>query len=424
MLVEHRVIAEAAEWDAAVQRLIGRSAELVSVSRWIGDARVYAVDDRVVKIRRLRIPRPKGVPSLAAEAVILGRLGLSVETHSDEDWETLALDRLPGMPVDVALARAVLPRRLRVLARVARVAMSLHRKGIAHRDLRPDNILLDEADNPQLIDYDRAAALSSWRAALADWIGLGPEGASPYPLWKLALVLIAPRSAPIARRLRRFARPYQRVASTRPRDRVDGEFESAWQLAAASPSNAAGQGLAYYALTYRGRHYIGERPWYLRWDAIRRDLDLHGRTVIELGCNMGLLSSFAMIYGAAEATGVDWDPKVLVAARKAAAALEVSPRFECIDLAKDQDWEQRLGEADIVVAMSILHWVPNKARILSYIGRFNEAIFEGHDATEVEMDRLHAIGFDEVRVICITERGRAVLHARRTSPRTVRSAAS
>jgi tRNA A-37 threonylcarbamoyl transferase component Bud32/SAM-dependent methyltransferase len=419
MLVEHRVIAEAAEWDAAVQRLIGRGAELVSVSRWIGDARVYAIKNRVVKIRRLRIARPQGVPLLAAEAEMLLRMGIPVETHSDGDWETLALDRLPGTPVDVALARASFPRRLRVLARVARATMRLHRRGIAHRDLRPDNILLDEADIPQLIDYDRAAALNSWRAAAADWIGLGPEGASPYPLWKLALVLIAPRSASIARRIRRFAQSSMRVASTRPRDRVDTELESAWQLAAASPSNAAGQGLAYYALTYRGRHYIGERPWYLRWDAIRREIDLQGRTVVELGCNMGLLSSFAMIYGATAATGVDWDSKVLVAARKAAAALGATPRFECIDLAEDPNWEHRLGEADIVVAMSILQWVPDKARLLSYIGRFNEAIFEGHDATEVEMHRLRTIGFDDVRVICLTERGRAVLHARRTSPRLV-----
>jgi predicted Ser/Thr protein kinase len=412
----HPVLIETAEWDRAVEKLIGRGAELASVSRWIGDARVYVIGDRVVKIRRLGIARPEGVRSLAAEAAILERLGVAVEASSDADWETMSLPRFAGTPLNIALAGSPLPRRLRTLARVARSTRKLHRRGIAHRDLRPDNILLDNADAPLLIDYDRAAVLSPWRAAVADWIGPGPLGMSPYPLWKVGLVVIAPRTASLARRIMRLARVHSPVSLSRARDPVDTELDIAWQLAAASPANAAGQGLAYYAFTYRGRHYVGERPWYLRWDAVRQHVDFRGRTVVELGCNMGLLSTFAMVYGAAAATGVDWDLNILDAARKTATAMGVAPKFERVNLADDSDWEGRLGNADIVIAMSILHWVSDKRRLLSFVGTHREVIFEGHDSSEVETERLRGLGFDDVRVICRTERGRAVLHARRTDP--------
>ena len=170
--------------------------------------------------------------------------------------------------------------------------------------------------------------------------------------------------------------------------------------------------VAYYAFTYRGRHFPGERPWYARWEPIRRAVDFRGKRLLEFGSNMGLLSSFATIYGAVEAVGVDHDPLIIQSARLVAQGLGTGAEFERVDLIGDASWEERLAGADIAVAMSIVHWLPEPERLLRFLGRHSEVIYEGHDSVGVETERLRSVGFEEISVIAETDRDRFLLHGR------------
>jgi len=64
-------------------------------------------------------------------------------------------------------------------------------------------------------------------------------------------------------------------------------------------------------------------------------------------------------------------------------------------------------------AMAVVHWLPDRDRVLRFLGKHAELLCEGHECLDVERARLKAIGFAEVRVLGETERGRYLLHARR-----------
>jgi SAM-dependent methyltransferase len=180
-------------------------------------------------------------------------------------------------------------------------------------------------------------------------------------------------------------------------------------------SNESGDSVAYYAFTYKGVHFRGDRPWALRWESIRRAVDFRGKRLVELGCNMGLLSSFARIHGASSAQGVDYDPQLVDAAKLVALALDSGAEFERVDLASSEPWEERVGSGDIVSALSLMHWLsPDvQERVLRFLGKHREVLYEGHDPLEVETARLRRAGFTTVRVLATTERERVLLYGSR-----------
>ncbi|MCH8950287.1 MAG: phosphotransferase, partial [Chloroflexi bacterium] len=313
--VQHRVLDEEAAWEQAATSILGTDAELLSVSRYIGDSRVYRSGDRLAKIRSLDATLPPGVSRLDAEAEILKRLGQEITYMATDTREALLFSHIDGVPLDQLLPTLSFARRARLLLRLVPELRRLHTRGVAHRDLRLDNVLVDADGRPRLIDFDRAAVGGTWSVGMADALGIAPSGLSANPYWKLALYTIAPKTQSLARRLRALV--------TRPaplRNGLEAEpdlqlLARAWSLAQRSSANAPGQRVAYYAFTYKGQHFPGERSWYLRWESIRRAVSFEGKRLIELGSNMGLLSSFAMIHGAKSATGVDYDRLIVDSAR-------------------------------------------------------------------------------------------------------------
>jgi hypothetical protein len=119
--------------------------------------------------------------------------------------------------------------------------------------------------------------------------------------------------------------------------------------------------------------------------------------------------------GAAAALAVDRDPAILDAAARVADAFGVQPQLRRIDFDRDPDWESELQAfaPDVVVALSVLHWIADKARLLAFLGRFDEVIFEGHDSSRTERSRLRQAGFSEIELVDTSERGRPILRARR-----------
>lgn len=402
-------------WRSVAERYLGPDPELLAVSRWIPDSRVYASGRRVAIIRSRGTVVPRHVAGLRHESSVLGRLGRPHEYVEDDGWHVLMTTRYTGRTLEQMAPHLSIRSRTKLLARVVPALRALHRAGVAHRDLRLDNILFTDEGDVRLIDFDRAVLASPREAAVSDWVGVSSRGVSYYPFWKLAAYFLVPKSGTAARRSAAWLRRIIKRPS-RARSEASAQLSTAWQIAAASNANAPGHREAYYSMTIGGVLLRGERPWALRWEAIRRAVDFRGKRVLELGCNLGLFSSFALLEGAESACGVDSDPSILEGARLAARALGVAPDFERVDLAKDAYWEERLEGRDVVVAMSVVHWLPNPDRVFSFLARHPMVIYEGHDDLATESRRLHEAGFSQVDVLLESERGRHVLLGRKRKP--------
>ena len=408
----HAVLREEQSWDEAVDRFLGREATLVAVSRWVGDSRAYALGDRVAVIRSLEGESGVETNSLRLACEAMRRLGRSARYTRCPPWEVLFMSRIEASSLESILSSLSFGDRLHVLYRVAAALRELHAVGIAHRDLRADNVLVDRVGRVALVDFDRAVIGASRTTILADWFGVSGHGLSPNPYLKLAAFTLLPKTQSIARRVRTT------LVGHKMRDQIAASPDvelllRAWHVARCSRASAPGQDLAYYALTYKHVHFRGERPWYLRWDAIRRKVPLAGKHVVDLGTNMGLLPAFALLHGARKATGIDADPQILVAARLVARAFGVTPEFVGADLIEGPDWESRAATADIVFAMSLLRWIPENRRVLEFLRTQRELVYEGHDPMPVEIERLRRWGFSETEVLLTTERGRYLVWCRR-----------
>jgi SAM-dependent methyltransferase len=96
-----------------------------------------------------------------------------------------------------------------------------------------------------------------------------------------------------------------------------------------------------------------------------------------------------------------------------ARALEADVSFQVTDFSTTPHWEEEAGGADLVFAMSVLHWVHDKERLLRFLSRQRELVYEGHDTLEYEQALLRRLGFTTISIISETERGRYLLYARR-----------
>lgn len=87
----------------------------------------------------------------------------------------LVMDFIRGKP----LARAFLDgevtpvRACRVMAKIARALHYAHERGVLHRDVKPDNLLLDEAGEPHVVDFGIARELSSETPVTAAGVAIG-----------------------------------------------------------------------------------------------------------------------------------------------------------------------------------------------------------------------------------------------------------
>jgi Phosphotransferase enzyme family len=345
----------------------------------------------------------------------------ALELIGGGDFQVLVLRKVPGEP----LSRLELPwpRFARVMLRVFAIVWALARRGVRHNDLRPENVMVAPDGTVNLVDFDQASAGGLAECLLAG-LGVKLSGAPVChgllaPLRERLQARLSPR---LIRALRgrplRIAR--RRVPALVPVSAAAGPelraLHEAWRLAAAATASSPGQDLAYYELEFPGIRLPGERPWAARWTRLRHVTRYDRRRVLELGCNMALLSTFALAdAGASAALAVDADPKILEAAAKVADAFKVAPEFRRVDFDRDRGWEDRLEafRPDVVIALSVLHWLEDKARFLAFLGRFEEVVYEGHESSLVERERLRQAGFAEVDLVDTSERGRPILVARK-----------
>jgi hypothetical protein len=384
-----------------------------------------ATDDRFYKIVARQTLGPERRQDARGEFDLLRRCrGLAgvpeaLELIEDPDHHVLVLQRVPGRPlsnVELGWSRFAL-----VMLRLIRLVWAMARRGVRHNDLRPENVMVAEGGRIHLVDFDQASTGGFTECLLA---GLGlPIGDAPVcngllaPLRERVQARLSPRLMR-ALRGRRLRRPQAGALPPLPAGAgaTVRALHEAWRIAADANASSPGRAIAYYALEFDGLRFPGERPWTERWRVLRHATRYTNRRVLELGCNMALLSTFALKEaGAGAALAVDRDPAILAAAAKVALAFGVQPEFRQIDFHRDPGWEDQLEAfaPDVVIALSVLHWVQDKARFLAFLGRFDEVLFEGHDSSRIERGRLRQVGFTEIDLVDTSERGRPILLARK-----------
>jgi 2-polyprenyl-3-methyl-5-hydroxy-6-metoxy-1,4-benzoquinol methylase/predicted Ser/Thr protein kinase len=380
-----------------VERTLGRDTRLLAHCDWSeGSNRVYENSNLIHKIQLVGRPSLKAL-TLAEEYNILRRLeDVEGVPHSPDyreyaNFVVLSYTKVHGTPIHEYLAQRSFERRVwfHCIVELSALMNGIHKRGILHRDLRPDNILIREDGRVCLIDFDQAVA-GAYEGRQVDTKGKSYG--------------VIPPCVSIPRLIDRLDLRYEYMMVAR-------ELRSAWKIGARSNASSPGRNTAYYRWTFGDVELPGERDWFSRWDIIYKALRqfLPGAHILDLGCNMGLLASHCMLYGAEHVTAVDMHDDILEAGNKLAGAAGVSIDFLKGDLNSHDFIDFLLGrQYDLVIALSVVHWLKNPDEALRLLAIAPMVLFEGHNPPLFEINLLRGLGFEEVKLIGYSERLRGL----------------
>ena len=144
-----------------------------------------------LKVLREELATPGARRRFEFEAEVLGRLqhpgiarifeaGTAATPHGPRPY--FAMELVRGRPL-LEYARVVRPgirARLRLFVKICSAIEHAHQKGVVHRDLKPGNILVDEEDEPHVLDFgvartvDHAGRRETWRTGEGQLLGTLP----------------------------------------------------------------------------------------------------------------------------------------------------------------------------------------------------------------------------------------------------------
>ena len=428
-------------WSDFENNFLPADAKLSCISR-SPNQRIYATETRIFKVRRIGVEPYVRKQSLNGEFDILLHISQlsELDLHPlfkliNNEWEVLELDYCRGDTlfekeqkhtfVDISLQP------------IWKVVWNLTKLGIAHRDLRLDNIIYESDTRVTIIDFDQSERTSRLNAFLSNVFGVGKSKGLGFSMFWVFTEYHEKKRDLLGflsggfQRIRSYINKFRRVFFTKKREigllknsypyavtaNLEKEIEllkRAWELGAKSNANAPDANIAYYSLDIGGCLLIGERPWEVRWEHIRRRINFNGRTVLELGCNLGLLSTFARIEGATCCSAVDIDNTILRGAQLVAAAFGIDDnKYVRLNFDSSLNWETKLRGYDLVTCLSVLNWVKDKKRLLNFLGQHKELLFEGHECLEIEMERLRSVGYNHIEILTKGERGREIIYAQK-----------
>jgi 2-polyprenyl-3-methyl-5-hydroxy-6-metoxy-1,4-benzoquinol methylase/tRNA A-37 threonylcarbamoyl transferase component Bud32 len=375
-------------------------------------------DDKTTHLRHNNLKDEYEILKLSDEVKGIAK---ALHYHKNELYELLFLSYLPGL--QLRNLQLTFFQTVKVTLKVLRILVRLSGKRICHNDVTPQNVLIKDKNNVSLVDFDQAVRTTIVKAFAGNIFGIkSGESKVSYGLNTIFKDYLRKHFPNFLYSIKRFLGrnpEFEKHELPAINDDANPKLKKlldAWRLAQKSNASAPALPLAYYAIDFEGYHFPGERPWNDRWNRLKNVSDYSGKTILELGCNMGLLSIHLLKEaGAAQCVGIDHDKKILESAKLISEVFEVDPLFKQINFDAAKNWESDLlsENIDIVFALNVLNWVNDKDRLLSFLSNFPEIIFEGHDSTEVERKRFEQIGFSTIEEIGYSERERIILRCRK-----------
>ena len=133
--------------------------------------------DLVLKLAHLPVGSDAGA-ALVSEGRLLAQIDhpnlvrvLDLDLHEGRPY--VVMEHVPGTNLQQHATQTRLGVRTAtgIVARLARVVGALHRKGVVHLDIKPKNVLMDEAGHPRLIDFGLARLRHAWGDEAAAFSG-------------------------------------------------------------------------------------------------------------------------------------------------------------------------------------------------------------------------------------------------------------
>lgn len=400
----------------------------ISESKFDSSRKTYLYNNLIIKARkksedttqRLRQNTLKQEYELLKDCNGIGGVPNAFYYFDDNNYELLFISFLPG--VSLSSLKVSIVNLGKILIKLSRILYHLSVHKISHNDIVPENILITDNFQVSLIDFDQATKSNFTAAFLRQFTGINiGESKVNYSLITVVKDYIKKKFPKAAFQINKFMGKKFPEIEPLPELKKDDDPKlkdllKAWKLAQKSNASSPGVPIAYYGLEYSGVYFPGERPWIKRWNELKDISDYPGKTVLELGCNMGLLSTFLLKHAKArKCIGIDYDKEILETAKIISKVFEANLELRQVNFDSTTNWEDELlsFKADIVFALNVLNWVKDKERFLRFLSKFNEVIFEGHDLPENEKNRFKQFGFTSIEEIGYSERERIILRCRK-----------
>lgn len=327
-----------------------------------------------------------------------GLTGVPKIVSFKNNMECLQCQYIKGQSIDIY--NKIYPLKIiSILIKLSDIVTRINKYGIYHRDFRHDNILIDADDNVYLVDYDQAIIDKPGRnidfACLRNKDGV-----------RIGLRFLTDNYLKLSPKINEAIK----------------NFEKIWEIGKKSNANAPEHNICYYSWDFMGHHFDGERDWLTRWDPIYNNIknELKGKKILELGCNLGLLSSYCIIHGAEKCIGVDCFQDILDAASLFAKTLNIdSCSFIKTDLNNPTEYKKFNNKFDLVIALSVMNWVKNKKVLQDFLSKQQCILYEGHERVSKQKglldgtELLKSLGFNNIKTICKSERGRLIYLAKK-----------
>ena len=137
-MIYEEYLKENVEWDRFIERSLGVRAQLIFVSRFSSNRRIYLLGDRIAKVRKITREPFTRAQDLAGEFKLLSRLrdvdGVPQNpTFIHEDgWEALQYDYVQGKKLETLLNERATCLKIQILFRILKLIVSINRHGIAN----------------------------------------------------------------------------------------------------------------------------------------------------------------------------------------------------------------------------------------------------------------------------------------------------
>lgn len=217
----------------------------------------------------------------------------------------------------------------RILTGLSDALNYLHGREIAHRDVHPSNVLVDDERNPYLIDFAWAHACDG----------------DPCVDFK----------------------PWECMDKAVPSVQMGSDQRGYHTVVAylrGIDINQKTHGLK--GVPYQAIDGVGERDCQTRWDLMKPEVA--GKRVLDIGTNLGWFVRKSLAEGALEAVGLDSDAAVIEAARALGDGF-----YHPVDL--DDFDNATFGKFDVAFALSVLQHTKNPDRILQVLTHIAGTIY-------------------------------------------------